>query len=215
MREASKAVALLVVGILLGLTFGYDRWSVQQPTYHDSRAGYIQLNASVAGRQDTVVLGDSVIESTWTEGACGRTFNAGMAGAKVHDVHRLARKILPDLKPSTIIVSVGANHFWNGDRELPAFRTQYRDLIADLPQARLVLLGVPNSSAASADVRQFAREKGALFVPPVRGSLPDGVHLTPSDALRLRERLRQACASMVRSDPAGQKEPNDSRIASR
>jgi lysophospholipase L1-like esterase len=137
------------------------------------------------------------MESTWTDGACGRTFNAGTAGAKAEDVRQLARKILPQLKPSIIIVSVGANHFWIGDRGLPEFRAQYRKLIADLPEARLILIGVPNSNAATAYVKELAGQIGARFLPAAKGSMPDGVHLTPSDASRLRGSIQQACASLT------------------
>lgn len=163
--QAKRALGFFGLGGAFGLAAGFALWKMNRgPSYHEVRGGYVQLQATLAGQQDTVVLGDSVIESTWFQNACGRTFNAGVGGATVEEVHEIARAILPKLQPSTVIVSVGANHFWNGDDELADFEKRYRDLVEDLPKERLVLVGVPNSNAANLQVQRIAREIEAAFL---------------------------------------------------
>ncbi len=160
----------------------------------DRRIQFVEVRASPGRASRCVALGDSVTEETWLDDACGRTFNAAVGGSRVRHVRAVADAVLPRLKPKTIIVAVGANHFWK--RPEAEFQKDYPKLLASLPSARLILMGVPNSPAASAFVQSLARQRGATYIPPVTGSgntIPDGVHLTPQGAALFRQRVQQAC----------------------
>lgn len=183
------AAAAFAVGGLAG-----HEWHRKLGLDPDRKIEFVETSAAVAGQVDTVVLGDSVTEETWLDGACGRTFNAGIGGARVRHVSEVAARILPELKPKTIVIAVGANHFWV--RPEPEFEQDYPKMLDQLPPARLVLVGVPNSRSASAFVRKQAASRGAIYVPPVVGeglNLPDRVHLTVAGARLYRARLEAAC----------------------
>jgi lysophospholipase L1-like esterase len=185
-------VFILAIGAIVG--FAFARWNYSMPTYAEQKTVFVRTAASIAPPMDTVALGDSVTEEAWLEGACGKTFNAGIGGARVIDLRMIAKDILPRLRPKTIVVAVGANHFWK--RPEPEFQRDYPKLIAELPQAKLILVGVPNSAEASAFVRNLARQNGATYLPPVTGAgntVPDGVHLTTKGAWLFRARIERSC----------------------
>jgi lysophospholipase L1-like esterase len=180
----------------MGAGVGYSRWHrPPPPTYAETRAGFVRLNADLAPPVDFVALGDSITESVYFGQICGTWFNAGVGGAKVDDIAGIARYVLPKLKPKTILVAVGTNDFMAGGT-LPDFERGYLALLAALPPAKVILMGVPNSAAASAFVRSQAATRGFRYVKPITGAgftIADGVHLTDAGARLYRDRVKVAC----------------------
>jgi lysophospholipase L1-like esterase len=164
-----------------------------KPTpYSETRMGFVRTALSAAEPSDTLILGDSVSESTWLDGVCGRTFNASVGGAFVKDVAALAPEAVRSIQPKRIVLEVGANNLWGG-RTDPTFRRDYRALVKSLP-AKLSLVGVPNNTEADRFVRSVAQKIGAAYVEPVRGNLTiDGVHPTTEGARVYRSRIAASC----------------------
>jgi len=177
---------LALAGFLLGIILTNAR---RPPSYSATRAGYVATALGAAGPFDTLVLGDSIGESVpWD---CGRTFNASIGGAKVQDVARLAPLAIERIRPSTVILEVGANHFW--DAADPGFAPAYEKLARSL-KARLILIGIPNNAEANQMVKRLAKELGAPFIEAVPSQLTnDGVHPTAVGARRLRDQVAEIC----------------------
>jgi lysophospholipase L1-like esterase len=189
--------SFLLVACAVALTgAGYFRWHrPPPPTYAETRAGFVRLNADLAPPVDFVALGDSITESVYFGPVCGSWFNAGVGGAKVGDIAAVARYVLPKLKPKIILVAAGTNDFMAGGA-LPAFERDYLALLATLPRAKVILMGAPNSAAASAFVRSQASARGFRYVEPITGAgltIADGVHLTNAGARLYRDRVKVAC----------------------
>jgi hypothetical protein len=166
--------------------------------YTQARTRFVHRALSNAGPVDTLVLGDSISESTWLYDVCGKTFNASVAGAKIGNVASLAPIAIQRTRPKVIVLEVGANHFHTDARLTRDFKHQYVALIRSLP-ARKILVGVPNSPAASSFVRSLASHIDAAYVEPATGKLTrGGVHPTRDGAAVYRQRLEKACVSLGR-----------------
>ena len=176
--RASLAVCLLSFGC-----------SADRPSYTEARMSQVKQLARQASHVDTVVLGDSITEQTSLEGACGLTFNAGVGGAKVRHVRRIA-EATRHLSPRIIVLAIGTNDLWKDE---PAnFRSDYRAVVDSVGPK--VLVGTPNSEAASAFIRSEAQRISATYIPPVTGKLTsDGVHLTSAGRREYRRRIQDAC----------------------
>ncbi|SFR86158.1 SGNH/GDSL hydrolase family protein [Sphingomonas jatrophae] len=188
----------MLAGVALGLVTGFilalRPWQQPRSDYTALREDFVRSNLELAMPADTLVLGDSVSESVNFEQVCGTTFNAGIGGAKVPDAARLAPLALARIRPRTVILAIGTNHFWDGPALTDAFRRDYLALARSLP-GRKIIVGVPNSAPASAFMRQVAAELGASYVAPLTGKLTrDGVHLTIAGARLYRDRIAAACA---------------------
>ena len=198
---------VLGVGVALAaLALGLDeanewRSDMSEKAYTKARVKFLRAALSNAEPVDTIVLGDSISEMTWLVGACGKTFNASVAGARIEDVASLAPYAIKQTRPKTIIVEVGTNHF-HTDGNLPDFERQYAALVQSLPGEK-ILVGVPNSPAANRFVRSVATRIDAPFVEPVTGKLTQGgTHPTAEGSAVYRQRIQRACASFGRSLPA-------------
>lgn len=185
-------LAGVTLGLGMGASLGAYRW--RDPTlshYATVRARYVKNLIAQSQPVDTLVLGDSISESTLLDGVCGKTFNAAVGGSRIGLDLELARFAIPRLKPRTIIVAIGTTHFANG--EDPAFEREYSAFVRQLP-ARKILVGTPRSQMATAFIERTAQEIGATFVMPVTGKLTfEGVHPTPEGAVVYRSRLAAAC----------------------
>lgn len=187
MFRMAIGVGVAVSAFILGIAVANWR---KPPSYTDTRAGYVAAALAASGPFDTLVLGDSIGESVpWD---CGRTFNASIGGAKVQDVARLAPIALERVRPGTVIVEIGANHFWGGPD--PDFAPAYEKLVRSL-QGRLILVGVPNNAEANRAVRRIAQQIGAAFLEPVPSHLTtDGVHPSAAGARHLSDRAAALCS---------------------
>ncbi|WP_157217793.1 SGNH/GDSL hydrolase family protein [Flavisphingomonas formosensis] len=162
----------------------------------------VQLNAAIAPPQNFVALGDSIVESVYLSDVCGTSFNAGIGGGKIGDVQFLAESILKRLRPHMILVAVGTNDVWAG-AGIAEFRQKYSELLNHLPVAKTMLMGVPNSAAASATIRDLAVAHSFTYVAPVTGpglTVDDGAHLKSLGAIVFRNRIERACNQL--SQPA-------------
>jgi len=190
------SVGAFGLGACAGLAFGVVHWRRALATeYKQTRALYVERLAEQSGPIDTLVLGDSIAETTLLDGACGRTFNAGVGNARAQVAEEIARIAIPRLHPKSIVVEIGTNYFVYGDN--PEFETDYRELISEMPHdAKLVLVGTPRSETANAFIRQTAQRIGARYVAPITGDLTiEGVHPTRRGAEELRRRIEGACMS--------------------
>ena len=186
MFRVALGVGLLVAVFILGITVANRD---KQPSYSAVRGSYVATALAASGPFDTLVLGDSIGESIpWD---CGRTFNASVGGAKVQDVARIAPLAVERTRPATVILEVGANHFW--DAPDAGFAPAYEKLARSFG-SRLILVGVPNNEDANRGVRRLAQELGAAFLEPIPANLTtDGVHPTPAGARHLRDRAAKIC----------------------
>jgi len=168
--------------------------------YPQARSRFVLTQASFAGHFDTVVLGDSTAETEWADGVCGRTFNAGIGGARINDLLPIAPSILRDASPSVIIVSVGTNHFTAGKREWIQFSQEYPALLAQIPSsARLILIGVPNDTQADDFIKAEAERRHVIHVPPLTGRLAsDGIHANAEGVAVWRNLVAEACRATKR-----------------
>ncbi|ANU07148.1 SGNH/GDSL hydrolase family protein [Paraurantiacibacter namhicola] len=179
--------AALLTGLLIGDLRG------ESPPYASARTPFVKVLAQQYGPADTLVLGDSLVEQTYLAGACGRTFNAGIGGARTQQAMQALPGLLEATQPRTVVIAIGANHFAAGD-EMEDFRRLYPQLVSMAGGYDLILVGVANSPAASAFVAQTAKERGARYVQAVTGPTgPDGLHYTATGSKRLREAIAGAC----------------------
>jgi hypothetical protein len=167
--------------------------------YTQTRAKFVRTALSNAEPVNTLVLGDSISESTWLYDVCGKTFNASVAGAKIADVASLAPIAVQRTRPNVIVLEVGTNNLRADPRPSDDFKRQYLALVGSLP-GRKILVGFPNSPAGSSFVRRVAGHIDATYVEPVTGKLThgSGVHPTREGAMVYRQRIQQACASRLR-----------------
>ena len=188
-----------LAALVLGLDEANEwRRDMSGKAYTESRVHFVRAALSNAEPVDTLVLGDSISEMTWLDAACGKTFNASVAGARIGDVAALAPYAIQRTRPKTIVLQVGANHF-HTDHRLADFEQQYVALVRTLPGQKM-LVGVPNSPAASTFIQNVASRIGAAYIKPVTGRLTiGGTHPTPEGSAVYRQRIQQACASEVRS----------------
>ena len=186
-------IALIGGALALALDEANEwRRDMSEKAYTQTRAKIVRAALANAQPVDTLVLGDSISEMTFLAGVCGKTFNAAVAGARVGDVASLAPYAIERTRPKTIVLEVGTNHFYT-DPNLPDFERQYVALVDSLP-GRKILVGVPNSPAASSFVRSVASQVHATYVEPVTGNLTSGgAHPTPEGAVLYRHRIHQAC----------------------
>lgn len=190
----------LVLGLVLGVGAGAYRW--RTPPYPKVRAGFVRTQLAIAQPAETLVLGDSISESTWLENVCGSTVNASIGGASVQTIAEVAPFALRRIRPRIVVLEIGTNHFWRDKTPTAAFKSDYVSLVRSLPGKR-ILVGIPNSAEGNAFVEQVARLTGSAFVPPVTGPLTiDGAHPTPEGALTYRGRIAAACSGDNRNRPA-------------
>lgn len=193
---------LALAGVLAGGALGpdeYQEWrhgEMSELAYTHTRGNFIRKVLSNAGQVDTLVLGDSISEMTWLNDVCGETFNASAAGATIGDVASLAPLAIERIRPKVIVLEVGTNNLWSDPTPTDEFKRQYLELLHSLP-GRKILVGIPNSPAASDFVRSMARQGHTEYVEPVTGDLTQGggVHPTAEGAAVYRQRIRQACVS--------------------
>lgn len=184
-----------LVSFVLGLGVGYWRWHPAiQPSYAETRGGFVRLLAHQRGDVDTLIIGDSVTEETWLDDVCGSTFNAGVGMFRLSDAAKMAAYAVPRTHPKTVVLAIGTNDFWHKTTPLSDFERRYSELLDSLAGKHLILVGANTSAEASAFIRQEARRRGAVYIPPVPTSLTtDGVHLTAAGARLYRRQIQQHC----------------------
>lgn len=182
------------LGVLVGVAAGAYRWRDPTLTHYPTiRAAYVHNLIAQSGPVDTLILGDSISESTLLDGVCGKTFNASVGAARVPTAYQLGRFAVPRLRPKLVVVEIGTNYFAAGDDA--QFYRDYPILLRQLAGHRLILVGTPRSVKATAWIERTAQALGAQFVPPVTGRLTfEGVHPTPEGGRVYRQRLANACA---------------------
>ena len=207
-RRIPLRAAILLLLLCIAIPVGWAIRSKRQQVHHDQsytakRSAMVQANAAIAPPQDFVALGDSLTEQVYLADVCGRSFNAGVGGARVADVAVMADRILKRLQPKVILVAVGTNDFWTG-MDVATFRTQYAALLARLPRAHIILMGLPESAEGTAAIREMAKARGFTYVDPVTGpgnTVDDGAHLKSPGARLYRQRIAVACAAVQPSSP--------------
>ena len=163
------------------------------PPYAQARAEFVVQLARQHGKADTLVLGDSLIEQTDLTDACGRTFNAGIGGARIADVAGALPDLLAATQPDRVVLAIGANHFAAGD-EMPVFERDYAPLVDALGKRQVILVGVVNSAAASRLVEAEAERRGMPYVAPVVGhTKADGLHHDVEGSQLYREAIAAGC----------------------
>ena len=171
----------------------------QRPHYSKSRATFVTHLAEQFGQADTLVVGDSLVEQANLDGACGRTFNGGIGGARIQDLQTFLPVLIAATDPERVVIAIGTNHFAAGD-EIEDFRQLFPLLVAGVSGRDLVLVGVPNSAEANQIVSNVAAAAGAAYVPPVTGPLQaDGVHHTVEGSRLYREAISKGCKAALQA----------------
>jgi hypothetical protein len=188
------AALSFTIGGLCGVGAGAWRWRNPYLDYYpDVRGAYVLNQIRDSGPVDTLILGDSILESTLLDDVCGKTFNASVGAAQEPKAAEIAAVALPRLKPKTIVVEIGTNTIANGEEQL--FYRRYPALLRQLAGRRLILVGTPRSATVTAYIERTAQEIGAAFIPPVTGNLTkEGVHPTPEGSEVYRRLIAEACS---------------------
>ena len=179
-------VALLTFSIGIGI--GALRW--RKATVGSDRKSYralvIQEQAQQLTSGTVLILGDSLIERQRITTICGeQTLNAGIGSATSADLVALLRT-LGTVKPSRVIVNVGANDV---EQHVPLneLSRNVEKLIEPFSGRPILIVGVPGGGDADHALETVARTHSAAFMPwPVDapGDTVDGLHLNASGAAK-------------------------------
>jgi hypothetical protein len=194
--RTSYAILLAIVGTACGAAVDHKLRPPEWRVYPEHREPFVLNLAGQFGPADTVVFGDSLTEQTILDGACGRTFNAGVGGAFVSDVQAIAPAVMRAVQPNTVVLSIGTNHFVGHRNEVDLFRHDLGALSRTFSGHRLVLVGLRASREGDSIVRDIARQLHATYVAPVDGPGligPDGIHHTPAGSRAYRSSIAHAC----------------------
>jgi hypothetical protein len=207
-------IALLCALCLLGGWTARQMWDRRDVRldYLDRRVFALQEQAARAPAGMTLIVGDSITEFAWTPTYCGHlAFNAGITAVTVANMIQPAHRLAKRLRPARVIVALGTNDARTG-RETPlsAFRRDYEALVDGIGAVPLTLVGVMpfdaamakepftlNSAVIAAEnaiIRDIARKRGALFVPPPRWiETDDGIHPTPAGSIIWNAAIEGSC----------------------
>ena len=193
---ALLAVAVTAYAVHLAHSAGYeDGFREGRPTftYPEGRAFFVTKQAAQFGKADTLVIGDSHIEQTFLDGACGKTFSAGIGGARVSEPLSIMDTLIDSLDPETVVIAIGANYFTSIDQYDQLVR-DYPNLLDSAGDVRLILVGTPAFERGRDFVRTEAERRGATYVDPPDGPfIADGIHYAPEGTAALREAIEEAC----------------------
>jgi lysophospholipase L1-like esterase len=141
------------------------------------------IRADFEGLKHPIIfLGDSITEraSLPKKLAGKRVVNAGIGGATIAGMNRIAPKIFEGVTPYLIVVALGTN-----DRDSPTIRSDFSNLLTRLAEfsPNLIAVGSPSSHAVNEQIRIAARTAGIRFIEPDLTEdcfEEDGIHLSPA-----------------------------------
>jgi len=190
----------LILGVVIGflvtsaVAIVYIHWwrPSEIESYVFSRSKNLLSQAEAAGRSDTLVLGDSIVEGNSLTDLCGTTFAAGIGGGNVADLAKIAPDLIAATRPSRIVVALGTNDVLQRKAEGQAFEKRYLSLLATLPVKPFALVGVLNGP--NEFIKRTAASIGAGYVPPIPASMTkDGIHPTLPGLKLWRDRVAHFC----------------------
>lgn len=156
---------------------------VSRHQFHDHQdVRQFMIKAALSGlNQPIVIIGDSITEMARLPEMIGDkpVVNAGIGGASVEDLQVIAPKLFEGVKPSLIVVALGANN------DVAEIGKDYAGLLLTLKKfsPRLLAVAVPAPDGArlkNARIKAAAADEGVTFVDPsipAESMLPDGIHL--------------------------------------
>lgn len=153
----------------------------------------VLAEAQRTGKVDTIALGDSITQMIQLDNLCGRTFNAGVSGATIDDVRRMAPSFLAATHPDYVVLAIGTNDVLRGGEFAARFRSNYSALLASLPIKPFALLGVANGD--NGFIAAEAAKIGAAYIPPLPRGLTwdDGIHPNTPGGMVWRSRVEKVC----------------------
>lgn len=188
----------IVLSFASGFVGGWKLKPGPEP-YPTQRARFVLRLAEQFGHADTLVIGDSLTEETLFDGACGRTFAAGVGGARPRDLAAIAPALVAATTPRLIVLEAGTNHYTAG-AETTAMAADYPTLAQQLRRyAPVLLVGMALSREGKATPRSAAPPLPCTYpmsVAPVRGAgliAADGVHNTAAGSRAYRRQVAAAC----------------------
>jgi lysophospholipase L1-like esterase len=195
-RHAPYILAGVAIGFLLtsAVSIAYIHWWLPSPAseYIRNRSVHLVSQAQAAGKADTLVLGDSIVEENALDDLCGRTFAAGIGGATVADLAKIAPALVAATHPRRIVLALGTNDVLRRIGEGSPFRERYLSLLASLSVKPFALVGVANGQ--NDFIRRTASTIGATYVPPIVPALTsDGIHPTLPGRKLWKARVARAC----------------------
>lgn len=205
-RAIPRAVwlAIVLAALLAAAAFQYhsrNSATTQQDqaaelSYPQARAYLAKRGAARFGKADTLVIGDSLVHQTDLEGACGKTFAAGMAGARVAEPLSVVDDLLASLDPDLVVVGLGTNYFLPYDAQ-PRLEAELPTLLDRLGDRPLVIVGITYSTNGNAFLHALADERGAVFVQPPPGPMEsDGYHYTDEGTRHYRAAIAAGCSKV-------------------
>ena len=193
-RPGTAILVVIVAAALAILVKGAAQANRDQPpSAWASWERDVLVEAQRTGKVDTVALGDSITQMIPLDNLCGRTFNAGVSGATIDDVRRMAPSFLAATHPGYIVLGIGTNDVLKGGEFAARFRASYSALLASLPVKPFALVGVANGD--NGFIAGEAARIGAAYIPPLPRSVTwdDGIHPDTQGQIVWRSRVEKVC----------------------
>ncbi len=124
-------LVLVATSSAFGLAYFYNRPSIVY-AHSPIRSAAILSQADQAEQVGAVVLGDSITELSYLPQMCGGSvLNAGVGGAKAHEVIELLRDVLQRVKTDRVVIAIGVNDAGKSyATSLSSFGDAYRQLVS-------------------------------------------------------------------------------------
>lgn len=156
------------------------------------REPFVLVQAEIVGPVDTLIVGDSIVETNVIGDVCGKTFAAGIGGATLSDLTRVVPALVKFSRPKMLVVAAGTNDMLQGHGFGATFENRYRALLGILPVRPFALIGVQGGD--NTFIANTARSIGARYIAPVpKATTRDGIHPDARGARIWRDRVVSAC----------------------
>lgn len=193
MKRIAIAVSLLLTGALIGGAVGYARWHDRGDPFSFRR--WVTINRTDDfPRGGLLLLGNSTVERLYIPEICGLpAFNAGLSSARSDQLAPMVPDLIKRLRPSQVVVAVGANDIEQGRAEWPG-------TVEQLTPRGAIVVGITGQPDANAKLAAIARRKGGVFVEPIPAIMTtDGVHVDARGSRLWKDRVNAACAQRDRA----------------
>lgn len=131
-------IAILIISLVIFISscaFGVGYFFRRQTNVDEHspiRSVAILSQADQAEYVGAIIVGDSITELSYLPEICGRSvLNAGIGGAKAHEVIDLLREALRRVKTDRILIAIGVNDASKAyPTDIKSFGDKYRELVS-------------------------------------------------------------------------------------
>ncbi|MGA2637208.1 SGNH/GDSL hydrolase family protein [Methylocella sp.] len=159
------SLVLVATSSAFGLGYFYRRQSIVY-AHSPIRSIAILSQADQAEQVGAIIVGDSITELSYLPEMCGRrVLNAGVGGAKAHEVIELLRDVLRRVKTDRVVIAIGVNDAGKSyATDIKSFGDSYRELV-----------GIAAAAGAQVIVATIA---------PVGHDLPEGTGIFDTELIK-------------------------------